>query len=58
MVVRKYPKKVIIERIFDGNPNPAKYEAECNERALREIMDMLFKPVSENPRTRKGVQML
>ena len=51
MVARKYPEEVITELIFNGNPNPTKYEAEHNERALREIMDMLFKPVSEKSRT-------
>ena len=54
MVARKYPKEVTIERIFNGNPNPTKYETECNERALREIMDMLFKPVSEKLRTQRA----
>jgi len=43
----KYPEKLTIEWVFDVNSHPTKFDIECNERRWRYIMDILFKPISE-----------
>ena len=54
MSKRNNPEKVTAKWIFNDNPNPTKLEIEENKRGLKEIMDMLFRPLSEEPNTVKA----
>ncbi|MDD4876924.1 MAG: hypothetical protein PHQ86_07345 [Dehalococcoidales bacterium] len=51
MAKRKYPEKVTVIWSFNDNPNPTKLEIEENERAIKEILDNLFRPPPEAQNT-------